>query len=827
MAKQYIRHNFDNTISAREITHDEIAYRAACEGIVLLENNGCLPLKDKKVALFGVGAGFTIKGGSGSGEVNNRRNISIYEGMKERGYEITSEGWLKKYEQLVVESSKTDVKEFFKNFSFADIMAIFMGTATLPSLGVTAEDIKAAPADTAVYVVSRQAGEGGDRKIDRGENDLSEEEISSLKLLVENYKNVVLVINIGSSLNMDFLQKVPGIGAVMFIAQLGSQGGYAFADALDGTVNPSGKLTDTWAKKYDDIPFANEYSYLNGNLKDEYYKEGILVGYRYFDSYGVEPLYPFGYGLSYTTFDIATDKVCVDGTKVLANVTVKNTGDIAGKEVVQLYVSAPNGILKKEYQSLAAFAKTDVLQPGDSQTLTLEFDMSLVESFREDRAQYILDAGKYIIRIGNSSRSTSVAAVVELDKTVVVEQAKNVCPVLEDFEQLDIPERPEEDLSGVEVIPLSADAFETVYHDYAAPKPYHDPKVDAIVDKMTLLEKATVCVGASMLAGNRTIKIEGAVGHSTSKFWEKYGLPSVELSDGPAGLRLTRFAGVYDNGKVKAMEGFLGGIDTFLDMVPAVKKVMYADPEKSKTAYQYPTAFPTEIAEANSWNLPLIYEIGEAISKEMIEFGITYWLAPALNIHRNPLCGRNFEYYSEDPVLSGKMAAAVISGVQSTPGLYVAAKHYCCNNQEDSRNTVSSNVYERALREIYVKGFKILVKEANASGIMTSYNKVNGVNPPNSYDLCTTLLRNEWGFDGIVMSDWFGSVFNGSPILAMRAGNDLNMPGIPTQNLQILLGSALSFIRPVDVDRCCRNIVKQVVYSNAVLQMENGEFTEA
>lgn len=826
MAKQYIRHNFSNAVSEREIKHNEIAYRAAAEGIVLLENNGCLPLKEKKVALFGIGAKHTIKGGSGSGEVNNRENISIYEGMKRRGFEITSEDWLEKYDVVAQAASNPTAKEFFKNFNLGDAMAMFMGTASLPDMDVLKEDIQKAPADTAVYVVSRQAGEGGDRKIERGENDLTEGEIESLQRLVASYKNVVLVINIGSSMNMDFLEKVPGIGAVLFIAQLGSQGGYAFADVLTGDVNPSGKLTDTWAKKYDDIPYAREWSYLNGDLKQEYYKEGILVGYRYFDSYGVEPLYPFGYGLSYTTFSVEAESVTVKKTDVTAKVKVTNTGSITGKEVVQLYVSCPNGVLKKEYQSLVAFAKTSILEPGASEEITLTFPMSLVASYKEYGAQFILDAGNYVVRIGNSSRNTTPAAVITLDKYVVVEQAKNICPVLEDFEQMEIPDHPDEDLSGVPVVKMRAANFTTVYHDYSIPKPYHDPKVDAIVDRMSLKEKAEVCVGASMMSGERTIKIEGAVGHSTSKFWKKYGLPSVEFSDGPAGLRITRYVGVYENGKVKAMEGMMGGIDLALNMVPALKKVLYANPKKSKTAYQYPTAFPTEIAEAQTWNLDLLREIGQAVAVEMQEFGVTYWLAPALNIHRNPLCGRNFEYYSEDPILSGKLAAAIISGVQSIPGLYVSAKHFCCNNQEDNRNFVSSNVYERPLREIYVKGFRIAVEEGKATGVMTSYNKVNGVNPPNSYDLCTVLLRNEWGFDGVVMSDWFGSVFNGNPVLGMRAGNDLHMPGLPTQALQAVIGCKLSYNDPVDIDRCCRNIVKQIVYSDAVKQLEEGQFQE-
>ncbi len=823
---RYIRHNFDNTITDREIRHKEIAYRAACEGIVLLENNGALPLKSQKVALFGIGASQTIKGGTGSGEVNERHSVSIYEGMKNAGFTVTSEAWIERYDKLYEEIKNGGSDKFtdaLKKGKVGDIMALFMGTADYPYLDVTDEDMKAAPADTAFFVVSRQAGEGADRRIEKGENDLSPEEISTLQRMIKFYKNVVLVINIGSSLDMSFLDKTPGLGAVVYFCQQGTEGGHAFADIVSGKVNPSGKLTDTWAKKYSDIPFSDEYSYLNGNLKNEYYKEGLLVGYRYFDSYRIEPQYPFGYGLSYTTFDIKTTDVTLDKTVVSVCVDVTNTGTVSGKEVVQVYLSAPNGVLKKEYKSLVAFKKTGVIEPGNSEHLILTFDLYDCASYQEFGARNILDSGDYIIKVGNSSANTVNTAVLTLDRLVVTEQLKNICPVIHDFTEMDLPERLYEDLSQIPHISVNPDDFETIIHDYSAPKPYHDPEVDAVMDKLSLADKTVICIGAGMMNGNRVIKIEGAVGHSTSKMMKKAGLPSVEFADGPAGIRLTRFSGVYPNGKVKMLEGFMAGINY---LPKTIKKFIFADPNKSRVAYQYTTAFPVEVAQAQTWNTELLHEIGVAVSNEMVEFGITYWLAPALNIHRNPLCGRNFEYYSEDPFLTGKCAAAIISGVQTIPGNYVAAKHYCCNNQEDSRNFVSSNLTERTLREIYLKGFGIAVKEAKCSGIMTSYNKVNGVNPPNSYDLCTTVLRNEWGFDGVVMTDWFGSVISGSPILSMKAGNDIAMPGLPTQALQILIGTKLSFVHEIDVDRCCRNIVRQILHSNAVAQIKEGKFTK-
>lgn len=823
--KQYIKQNFNNEISEREIAHKKIAYRLACEGIVLLENNYALPIEVGPIALFGTGARHTIKGGTGSGDVNERHSVSVYEGLIDAGFEITSNDWLDKYDKLlaqVVENQSSNLMNAVKSANFADIMALFMGSASYPTLKVIKADTIKAPAKTAIYVVSRQAGEGADRHIENGDNDLSDIEIESLQRLVEAYEKVILVINIGCSLNMDFLSKVPGLGAVIYLCQQGTEGGHAFADIISGKVNPSGKLTDTWAKKYDDIPFASEYSYLNNNLKEEYYKEGILVGYRYFDTYGVEPMYPFGYGLSYTNFEIKTSGANINKTTVTLFVDIKNRGKVPGKEVIQVYLSAPSGRLKKEAKSLVAFKKTGIIAPGEIEHFEILFDLRDCASFEELGARYILDKGDYIVKVGNSSRNTKNVAVLNLNKLVVVEQVRNVCPTINDFEELDILDRPAEKIDDLPLIPIKADDFKTLYHDYSVPKTYHSAQVDAIVGEMSLLEKATVCVGAGMLNGRRTIKIEGAVGHSTSRLMRKFGLPNVEFADGPAGIRLTRYTGVYKNGRTKMIDSPLAGLEL---LPPSLKQFIFADPKSCDTAVQYTTAFPVEVALAQTWNMELLYEMGTAIAAEMQEFGITYWLAPALNIHRNPLCGRNFEYYSEDPLLTGKCAAAVISGVQSVPGLYVAAKHFCCNNQEDNRMAVNSNVSERALREIYLKGFSLAIKIGKATGVMTSYNKVNGVNPPNSYDLCTAVLRNEWGFDGIVMSDWFGSTFSGSPILAMKAGNDLSMPGLPTQNLQILLGTLLSFVHETDVDRCCRNIVRQVIESDAYRQLKSGEFS--
>ena len=316
-----------------------------------------------------------------------------------------------------------------------------------------------------------------------------------------------------------------------------------------------------------------------------------------------------------------------------------------------------------------------------------------------------------------------------------------------------------------------------------------------------------IVVGIGMFGGTTRFTLPGSVGNTTSKFWDR-GLANVALCDGPAGLRVQKRSTVSPKGKVKPVEMAMSVMEAFPGFV---KKLMTGDPAKEPVIYQYATAFPVANALAQTWNTELLYCVGHAIAREMAEFGCTYWLAPAVNIHRNPLCGRNFEYFSEDPYLAGIMSTALVRGVQETPGCYVTVKHFACNNQEDNRNFVSSEVSQRALREIYLRPFEYTVRNGSAKGIMTSYNKVNGVYTPNSYDLCTKVLRNEWGFDGVVMTDWFSTNRGqANNAIAMAAGNDLIMPGGGSFQKAILKGVKSGKIKEEDVRRCCGNVVKAI-----------------
>lgn len=814
--KSFTKASYSPDITQREKDNLHVAYQAACEGMVLLKNDGSLPFKTKKVAVYGPGAAMTIKGGTGSGEVNERHSVSILEGLEDRGFEITTRDWiedfLKQYEKAQA-AYKEEKKKRVSILKLGSLMNMLLDDFRAP-LGreITDEEVAASGTDSCIYVVSRQAGEGGDRKAEKGDMFLTDEEMAAIRTCAEKYAHFLLVINCGSSIDMAFAEEIPGINAILYLCQLGTECGHAFADVISGKVSPSGKLSDTWARQYKDIPFSGEYSYLNGNLDDEFYKEGIYVGYRYFDSFGVTPAYPFGFGLSYTSFETVPLAVAVDGTKVSVSVEVVNSGDAyAGKEVVQLYVSAPNGQLHKEYQSLAAFAKTAVLEPGAKQLLELNFDLRALASYREADAAYVLEAGDYIIRLGNSSRNTKPAGVLHIGPEILVSRHEHICPVVKPVEELVSQhysfEQTDADLTRIEV---DCAAFETVTYTYAQPEICQDPKVQKFLNGLTLKEMVEIVVGVGMFPRDARFNLPGSVGNTTSKFWDK-GLANVALCDGPAGLRIQKRSAVDKKGKIKPIDLAMSVMEAFPDFV---KNMMTGDPDKDTVLYQYTTAFPVANALAQTWNTELMQEVGNAIFREMKEYGCTYWLAPAINIHRNPLCGRNFEYFSEDPRLSGAMAAAITRGVQQEEGFYVTVKHFACNNQEDNRTGVNSNLSERALREIYLRGFEICVREAGAKSIMTSYNKINGVYAPNSRDICTKVLRNEWGFDGVVMTDWFATnKGQASSAVAMQSGNDLIMPGVGFNKKEILQGVKSGLIREEDVRRCCANVIRSIFSS--------------
>lgn len=813
-------------VTEREKENRRLAYEAAAEGIVLLKNdNQVLPLKEKKIALYGAGAVMTIKGGTGSGEVNERYSVSILEGLKNAGFEITTEKWLEDYQREYDQEWERYKKKRKSTsiFKMADVINIMSNPMMFPyGRLITEADAAKGDCRTAIYVVARQAGEGSDKKIQRGEFDLSQTEIQNLRFLSQHYTNTVLIINSGSQMNLKVLDEV-NISAVLYFCQQGMEGGNALADILAGKISPSGKLVDTWVKDYYDIPFANEYSYLSGDTSQEYYKEGIFVGYRYFDTFHVEPRFHFGEGMSYTSFCTSVQKVDYQKKKVTAAVRGENTGSCAGKEVVQLYVRLPEGELEKENKRLASFAKTRLLSPGECEILTLQFDLFNLTSYDEDKAAYVIEAGEYVLEIGTAIHRTKPTAVLHLKNTAVLRRTKNLCKSKIKISELKRPAVSHTSKAEVPYIEIDADTIETEEIRYGKPAQYHDSETDRIMNGLKIKDMAEICVGAGIngMFNGKGIACPGAIGRTTDKFYKK-GLPNVNLSDGPAGLRLLKISSITPKGKVK-MKDYIMSIIEF--MPSFMLRGITVNEKKDQLLYQFTTAFPVGTALAQSWNTELLEKIGYGVSREMEEYYVTYWLAPALNIHRNPLCGRNFEYFSEDPLLSGKMAAALTRGVQKIPGNYVTIKHFAANNQEDNRNHSNSNVDERALREIYLSGFEIAVKEGRPKSVMSSYNKLNGIYTANSYELLTGILRNEWGFDGVVMSDWYSTGKDqAQDETAIAAGNDLIMPGMGADKKNIVKAVKKGTLSESDLRTATANIIRQILGSKVAKSVDITNF---
>ena len=795
-------------VTASEQAHSDYIRRIAGEGMVLLENDGTLPLSGpQKVALYGNGARATVKGGTGSGEVNSRYSVSVEQGLEEAGFTVTTKAWLAEQDRVIQEewnAYMADIHQRAEAMGIPDFFVLFNEHFIPKALA----PFQKAEGDVAIYVLGRNSGEGSDRCAEEGDYELTQAEIQLLTQLGQNYKKVILLLNLGGVINAATLKSIPGISAMMLISQSGNMGGHIVADVLLGKSIPSGRLTDTWAANYMDYPSSATFSHNNGNWNDEYYTDGIFVGYRYFDTFNVTPVYPFGYGLNYTSFNMETLGASADEKTVSVTVRVTNTGKFAGREVVQVYGSAPRDGLEKPMQVLCGFGKTRLLQPGESQELKVSFDLTNLESYDPAKAAYVLEAGVYVIRVGVNSRATHVAAVLQLDATVETKKVKNICPLDEEFDEISCAgvacwksENEEAEKTAAPVFALSAGKVPTVTVEYAGePEPFapagtdhmitleevRDGKytMEQLVSQLTVEEMAEWCVGSARdnenVIGAASKAVPGAAGE-TSLALAHRGVRDMVNADGPAGLRLIPHFRTDKDGKLLPGGSAMGGMaENF-----APKQ------EGDVDYYQYCTAIPIAWLLASSWDLELIEKCGDVVGAEMETFGVRIWLAPGMNIHRNPLCGRNFEYYSEDPLLSGLCAAADVRGVQKHPGVGTSIKHYFANNQEDNRMFVNAHIKERAIREIYLRNFGVCIEASQPMTIMTSYNLINGVHGANCYDSITCYAREECGFQGYVMTDWFTSNMKVSGAMAkpnpkypcassplcIYAGNDVQMPG--------------------------------------------------
>lgn len=817
-----------------EVAHKAVARRAAAGGMVLLKNNNdLLPLqKGTAVDLYGAGVRHMIKGGTGSGDVNPRDTVDILEGMRNAGFIITNEDWLNEYEAGYNEARQIWRDDLLRREKEGE--SLFELYAGCPLAAPMGSDPKETDTEVAIYVLSRVSGEGADRKDKGGDFKLRDEEFEFIGKLCNAYKNVILVINAGGLVDLSFADDFANIESIIYMSQAGMEGGNALADIISGDVTPSGKLTDSWAYSYKDYPGADEFS-LNGPTLDyAIYKEGIYVGYRYFDSFHKSVRYGFGFGLSYTSFAIKTEKIEVIGQeekdlKVKVTACVTNTGNkYSGREVVQVYASCPDGRIEKEYRRLVGFAKTDELAPGESERVEITVPIYILTSYDEKLPGYVLEEGYYGIWVGNSLGDSRISAMLRLINTVVVEKTEHICPVKEEFEELTLPTSKRETryrawvekgkTAGVPIIGISESDIATTTIEYGKKCVETNPEAYEFVNSLSLDKIINLATGDPGRAENGIDGVIGSAGLSipgsaaeTHRCAREDGLGTMVLSDGPAGLRLERDYAISPEGEVK-LRAFMEKVENGL--------FAEKEPERGpndKVYYQFCTAFPVGTLLAQTWDTAVVKEVGKAVGEEMMEFQTALWLAPGMNIHRNPLCGRNFEYYSEDPVVSGIIAAAMTDGVQTVGGCGTTIKHFACNNQEENRLHCDSRLHERALREIYLKGFEICIKSSQPMSIMTSYNLINGIHTANNYDLCSKVARDEWGFAGMIMTDWTTTEQGDDCTAAgcMRAGNDLVCPGNPKDHANLREEMIDGMLSLDEIKLCIARLVNTIWQSNS------------
>ena len=773
--------------------HIQLSKEAAKEGMVLLKNeNGLLPLAaGSKIALFGKGSFDYVKGGGGSGDVYTAYVRNLYEGLK------AQETAVQIYEPLSA-FYRTDIRH-------QDEAGAAPGMTVEPELPAELADGAKAYADIAVVVISRFSGEGWDRssiecnnefnpwdnetsmpKISKevfpdGDFYLTSREKAMLSMVKERFDNIVVVLNIGGIIDLSWVKDDDQISSALLAWQGGMEGGLAMAELLTGNGNPSGKLVDTFAARTEDYPstanFHESFDYVN-------YTEDIYVGYRYFETIpGAKEkvVYPFGYGLSYTTFYLDIPVVEQTEDEICATVQVTNTGDTAGKEVVQLYFEAPQGILKKPARQLAAFAKTRLLLPGETQLVRLSFKKEDMASYDDlgkiAKSAYVLEKGIYKIYAGTSVRDIEEIDQMELSKNVITRQlSAHLVPnslkerMLSDgsFEALPQSECPDINECVFEKMKPGTEEGLTpavrscsrgaLFYNYGKKQ-----FIDVAQGKLSLDEFMAQLSDDDLLhllGGQPNTGVANTFGFGNLP---DYGVPSIMTADGPAGLRIGSECGVCT------------------------------------------TAWPCATLLACTWNPALIQQIGQAGAEEVKENNLAVWLTPAVNIHRNPLCGRNFEYYSEDPLIAGKMGAAMVKGIQSQH-IAASVKHFAANNKETNRKHSDSRVSERALREIYLRVFEIIVKEAQPWTIMSSYNAINGHRASENHELLEDILRGEWGFKGMVTTDWWTRAEHYKEI---KAGNDVKMgTGFPDRVKKAMEMGQLG--RP-ELEHCARRVLELIL----------------
>ena len=774
--------------------HLTFARRAGREGIVLLKNrNHMLPVKKGvRLALFGKGVFDYVKGGGGSGDVTVSHVRNLYDGLTMREEPVSV------YEPLA-QFYKEDVKRQYQDGAIP-------GMTVEPEVPIQLLQEAKQNADMALIVISRFSGEGWDRQsveyegavpseieqaewskriFENSDYCLTNREQAMVDAVCANFTDVAVILNVGGMVDTSWFVKEDKISSVLMAWQGGMEGGLAMADILLGEESPSGKLPDTFASCIEDYP-STEGFHESPDYVD--YTEDIYVGYRYFETMeGAKGRvnYPFGYGLSYTTFRIEVLWAGEKDGEIAVGVKVTNTGDYSGKEVVQVYYGAPQGLLGKPARELIAYQKTEKLEPGQAQVLTISFPVDAMASYDDlgkvTEAAYVLEKGVYSFYVGNSVRDavkidyiyellkdrvtqklTHRAAPSQLKERMCSDGSMEKLPLTQPNDFMENGLGWSEDETEC-VVPAVREIPRYLLFTQDAAKEHRILLEDVAEGKADLeefMEQLSDSDMAELLGGQPNTGVANTFGFGNLP---EYGVPNIMTADGPAGLRIAPECGVCT------------------------------------------TAWPCATMLAATWNPELVKEVGHAAAGEVKENNIAVWLAPAMNIHRSPLCGRNFEYYSEDPVLTGTIASAMVDGIQSRH-IGATVKHFACNNKETNRKNSDSRVSERALREIYLKGFEICVKSSQPWALMTSYNLVNGYRASENKDLMDGILRGEWGYQGVITTDWWTK---GEHYKEVKAGNDIKMgTGYPERVLKAL---EQGLITREEIEVCVRRVLELIL----------------
>lgn len=767
---------------------------AATEGIVLLKNDkNVLPLQNVKINLFGRIQTNYYKSGTGSGGlVNVDYTTSILEAL---------------LENPLVELNKTLVNTYMtweKEHPFNAGSGMWASEPwSQIEMTLSEETLQQAKdfSDIAVVCIGRTAGEDKDNSLSKGSYYLSDLESEMIQKVSSTFKKVIVVLNVGNIIDLSFMDQNP-IQGLLYVWHGGQEGGRAVSDILTGVFTPSGKLPDTIAYRVEDYPSTAHF----GGHDENIYTEDIYVGYRYFETFKPEAVrYPFGFGLSYTTFDYHVRQTTRDFEY---EIDVKNTGNYAGKAVIQAYIKAPQGLLGKPAKALVGFVKSALLQPGESDTVYIQFDKYDFASYDEvgltgKASTYVLEKGYYQVTLSTDVKTDIMFFEFEIPDTEIIDTCYEALRPIKAFDRLKASVQNGRFIESYEPTPIRTykikDRIENnlpkeIQHTCLEKRNLidvyqHKVSIDAFVSQLSLTELAELVRGEGMSSPKVTPGTASAFGGVTEKL-QAHGLPIACCSDGPSGIRM-------DSG------------------MPS-------------------TSLPNGTALAATFNTNLLESLYYLIGIEMLSYQIDILLGPGMNIHRHPLCGRNFEYFSEDPQLTGDMASAIIVGLQAA-GVTGTLKHLAANNQEYRRFDADSVVSERALREIYLKGFEKAVRKAHAKAIMTSYNPINGIWAASNYDLNTTIVRKEWGFKGIIMTDWWAkmndetSTGDKSNTRAMiQSQNDLYMVVVDALNNSMNDNTMASFndgsLTKAEAQRVAKNICLYLMDSPSFRRLHNIEY---